>query len=322
MRLPQCGRPLVVGLAFAISVTGVLALGVQAQPTDGPDWSAVEQALGRTGQTMPGDVFRIGMPRSDLKVTVEDVPVQAGFALGSYAAFKSMDNGQALVMGDLVLLDQEVPGVMSGLFSNGFEVTALHNHLNQVSPHVMYLHYMGMGDPVQLASGLHQALSASGTPLVPSPPSGSPSTTLDTGMLESVLGRSGQVMNGGVFQVNAPPTSPVSMMGMTIPPAMGVTTSINFQPSDGGKAAITGDFVLTGDEVNPVASALRANGIEVTAVHNHGLDDQPRLFYMHFFANDDPAKLARGLRAALDQNATVAVAGVQVQAAPAQVPSR
>jgi hypothetical protein len=141
-------------------------------------------------------------------------------------------------------------------------------------------------------------------------------------MLEGVLGRSGQVMNGGVFQVNAPPTSPVTMMGMTIPPAMGVTTSINFQPTEGGNAAVTGDFVLTGDEVNSVASALRASGIEVTAVHNHGLDDQPRLFYMHFFANDDPAKLARGLRAALDQNTTVAVAGVQVLAAPAQVPSR
>ena len=128
-------------------------------------------------------------------------------------------------------------------------------------------------------------------------------------MLESVLGRSGQVMNGGVFQVNAAPTSSVTIMGMTIPPAMGVTTSINFQPTEGGEAAITGDFVLTGDEVNSVASALRANGIEVTAVHNHGLEDQPRLFYMHFFANDDPAKLARGLRAALDQNTTVAVAG-------------
>src|ERR687885_794857 len=151
MRLPQRGRPLIVGLAFAISVMTVLALG--------------EQALGRTGQMMPGDVFRIAMPRSDLKVTVEDVPVQAGFALGSYAAFKTMDDGTTMVMGDLVLLDEEVPGVMQGLFDNGLQVTALHNHLNQVSPHVMYMHYEGMGDPVQLATGLHTALGASGTPL-------------------------------------------------------------------------------------------------------------------------------------------------------------
>jgi hypothetical protein len=322
MRVRQWPKQLVTVLVFAVSVSSVLALGVEAQPAGGINWTAVEQALGRTGLMMPSGVFRIGMPRSDLKVTVEDVSVQAGFALGSYAAFRAMDSGQALVMGDLVLLDQEVPAVMSGLFANGFEVTALHNHLNDVSPHVMYLHYMGMGDPVQLASGLHQALSASGTPLTPTPASGPPSTSLDTGMLEGILGHSGQVMSGGVFQVNAAPSMPVTMMGMPIPPAMGVTTSINFQPTDGGKAAITGDFVLTGDEVNPVASALRANGLEVTALHNHGLDDQPRLFYMHFFANDDPAKLARGLRAALDQNTTVAVAGVQVQSAPAQVPSR
>jgi hypothetical protein len=177
-----------------------------------------------------------------------------------------------------------------------------------------------MGDAVQLAGGLHQALSASATPLTPSPAAGAPTTPLDTGALEGVLGHSGQVMSGGVFQVNFPPTNPVTMMGMQIPAAMGVTTSLNFQPTEGGKAATTGDFVLTGEEVNPVASALRSNGIEVTAVHNHGLDDQPRLFYMHFWANDDPMKLAQGLRAALDQNTTVA--GVQIGAAPVQLPGR
>jgi hypothetical protein len=125
-------------------------------------------------------------------------------------------------------------------------------------------------------------------------------------------------MNGGIFQVNVPPASPVTLMDMPIPPAMGVTTSLNFQPTDGGKAAITGDFVLVAEEVNPLASTLRSNGIEVTAVHNHGLDDQPRLFYRHFWANDDPMKLAQGLRAALDQTTTVA--GVRVGGAPAQVP--
>ena len=129
-----------------------------------PDWRAVEQALGKTGQLQPGDVFRIGMPRSDLAVTVKGVPVKAGFALGSYAAFKQMGD-QAMVMGDLVLLDQEVPAVMSGLFAGGLEVTAVHNHLNEISPHVMYMHYEGHGEAVQLAKALRQALSASGTPL-------------------------------------------------------------------------------------------------------------------------------------------------------------
>jgi uncharacterized protein DUF1259 len=321
MQLVRWRTGLFAGAAFALSLSGVLAAAaLPGAAQTSVDWGVVEQALGKSGQVMPGDVFRVGMPRSDLQVSVEGVPVQPGFALGSYAAFRQMDNGQTMVMGDLVLTDEEIPGVMSGLFGSGFQVTAVHNHLNQVVPHVMYMHYLGMGDAVQLASGLHQALSTSGTPLGPSPAAGSPATPLDTGMLASILGRSGQVMAGGVFQVNAPPTTPVMMMGIAIPGAMGVTTSMSFQPTEGGNAAITGDFVLTADEVNPVASALRSNGIEVTAIHNHGLDDQPRIFYMHFWANDDPAKLARGLRAALDRNTTVA--GVQVGGAPAQLPSR
>jgi hypothetical protein len=263
------------------------------------DWSAVEQVLGKSGTMMAGGVFRIGMPRSDLKVTVEGVPVQAGFALGSYAAFKPMDDGSAMVMGDLVLLDEEVPGVMAGLFGNGLMVTAVHNHLNQVSPHVLYMHYEGMGDPVQLATAVHDALAASKTPLGPTSPATPPTEQLDADMLQGIIGHNGQV-NNGVLQISVPRAESISENGIELLPAMGVTTALNFQPTEGGRAAITGDFVLIGDEVNPVASALRSAGIEVTAVHNHTLGDQPRVFYMHFWANDDPAKLATGLRAALD----------------------
>src|SRR5215211_6855248 len=122
------------------------------------DWDVVAQALGKPGQLMPGDVYRVGMPRTDLNVTVEGVTVKPGFALGSYAAFKQMGD-EAMVMGDLVLLDEEVPEVMSGLFNGGMQVTAVHNHLNQVSPHVLYMHYAGHGDAVQLATALHQALA-------------------------------------------------------------------------------------------------------------------------------------------------------------------
>ena len=198
---------------------------------------------------------------------------------------------------------------MSGLIDNGLRVTALHNHLNQVTPHVMYMHYEGIGDPVQLANGLHAALSASGTPLGSSPPS--PPYTgpqLDTDMLQEILGRPGRQMDNGVFAVSVPRAETITEGAMELPPAMGTATAINFQPTDGGKAAITGDFVLVAEEVNAVASTLRANGIEVTALHSHALGDQPRLFYMHFWANDDPAKLARGLRSALDQTASVALA--------------
>ncbi len=257
---------------------------------------------------MPGDVFRIGMPRTDLKVTVEDVPVQAGFALVSYAAFKQYDDG-TMVMGDLVLLDQEVNGVLSGLFDHGFRVTALHNHLNNMSPHVLYMHYEGHGDdPVELAAGLHQALSASATPLSPASPPPSPAAPsgpqLDTATLDSVLGYTGR-LNGNIEQFSIGRTETIVEMGHELVPAQGVTTAINFQPTGPSTAAITGDFVMLESEVNAVASTLRANGIQVTAVHQHHLAEEPRLLYMHFWANEDAASLARGLRAALDQTASV-----------------
>jgi len=267
-----------------------------------PDWKAVEQALGKTGQLMPGDVYRVGMPRTDLSVTVKGIPVKAGFALGSYAAFRQVGD-HAMVMGDLVLLDQEVPAVMSALLSGGLEVTAVHNHVNDVSPHVLYMHYGGHGDAVQLAKALRQALAASGTPLgaaVAAPPAvGGPG--LDTKQIEQLLGRQGRDIGAGVYQVTVPRSETITEMGQPLLPAMGVTTVINFQPLADGKAAITGDFVLLDKEVNPVARALRQHGIDVTAIHNHSLMDTPRLFYMHFWAADDAAKLAQGLKAALDQ---------------------
>jgi Domain of Unknown Function (DUF1259) len=266
-----------------------------------PDWKAVEQALGKTGQMQPGDVFRVGMPRTDLNVTVKGVAVKAGFALGSYAAFKQVGD-HAMVMGDLVLLDQEVPAVMSGLFAGGIEVTAVHNHLNEMSPHVMYMHYSGHGDAVPLARALRQALSASGTPLGGAPAAAAPASgpTLDTKAIEQALGRSGHDAGGGIFQVTVPRAETITEMGQPLLPAMGVVTVMNFQPTDAGKAAITGDFVLIDKEVNAVARALRQHGVDVTGLHNHGLMDTPRLFYMHFWANDDPVKLAGALKAALD----------------------
>jgi Domain of Unknown Function (DUF1259) len=286
-----------VAMLGFIGVTMAPAMALAAEP----DWKAVEQAIGKAGQLQPGDVFRIGMPRSDLAVTVKGVPVKAGFALGSYAAFKQMGD-QAMVMGDLVLLDQEVPAVMSGLFAGGLDVTAVHNHLNEISPHVMYMHYEGHGDAVQLAKALRQALSASGTPLGSS---ATPATvggpSLDTKQIEQALGRPGRDIGAGVIQVTVPRAESITAMGTPLLPAMGVTTVMNFQATADGKAAITGDFVLIDKEVNPVARTLRQHGIDVTALHNHGLQDSPRLFYMHFWAADDPARLAQGLKAALDQ---------------------
>jgi Domain of Unknown Function (DUF1259) len=288
------------------AVIGFSALVGLAVPTAtraaDPDWKAVEQALGKTGQMQAGDVFRIGMPRTDLNVTVKGVPVKAGFALGSYAAFKQVGD-HAMVMGDLVLLDQEVPAVMSGLLAGGLEVTAVHNHLNEMTPHVMYMHYSGHGDAVQMAGALREALSASGTPLGSAAPAAAPAAgpTLDTKAIEQALGRSGRDVGGGVFQVTVPRAEAITEMGQALLPAMGVVTVMNFQPTSDGKAAITGDFVLIDKEVNAVAKTLRQQGVDVTAIHNHALMDMPRLFYMHFWANDDPTKLAQALKAALDQ---------------------
>ena len=289
---------LLVGVA--VTVFGIVG-GGPANAAE-PDWKAVEQALGKSGQHQDGGVFRIGMPRTDLNVAVKGVPVKAGFALGSYAAFKQTGD-QAMVMGDLVLLDQEVPAVMSGLFAVGLEVTAVHNHLNEMTPHVMYMHYGGHGDAVQLARALRQALSTSGTPLGTAPATAAPAPgpTLDTKAIEQALGRSGRDAGNGVFQFSVPRAEAITEMGQALLPAMGVVTALNFQPTTDGKAAITGDFVLIDKEVNPVAKTLRQHGVDVTAIHNHGLMDTPRLFYMHFWANDDPTKLAQALKAALDQ---------------------
>jgi hypothetical protein len=313
MKLPF-RRTVLVGSMLLSSVSMVLvagggaAIGAPSRQAADVDWSAVQDAVGRPGTMMPGDVYRIGIPRTDLKVTVEGVPVQAGFALGSYAAFKQFDDG-TMVMGDLVLLDEEVNGVMSGLFDQGFEVTALHNHLNTMSPHVMYMHYEGHGDALQLAQSLHQALSASATPLspaVPPPPAATPSgPQLDIPTLDGILGYSGRA-NGSVIQYTVARSEKLMEMGHELLPAMGVATAINFQPTAANTGSITGDFVLMGSEVNPVAQALRANGIEITAMHQHHIDETPRLFYMHFWANADPANLAHGLRAALDQTNSAA----------------
>jgi biotin operon repressor len=211
-----------------------------------------------------------------------------------------------MVMGDLVLLETEINPVMAKLIENGVEITAVHNHVLRGSPATFYMHIGGHGDPVKMATAIRTALAESKTPLAaPAPAASPPAIDLDTAQLDAIIGAKGQA-NGGVYQFGVPRRDPVSEDGMQIAPPgpMGVATAINFQPTGGGKAAITGDFVLAGDEVNPVIKALRTNGIEVTAVHSHMLTEQPRLFFLHFWANDDSLKLARGLRAALDKTAS------------------
>jgi hypothetical protein len=268
------------------------------------DWGKVDDLLGRK-PAVTGEVRRYGFPRSDLAVTLDGVAIKPGLALGGWIAFKPAHGG-AMAMGDLVLLETEIAPVMAKMVAGGMEITAVHNHLLRASPATFYMHVAGHGDPVKLAAAIHDALAASKTPLTAAAGSPPPAVELDTAQLDKIIGAKGKD-NGGIYGFAVPRREPVSEGGMEIAPAgpMGLAVGINFQPTGGGKAAITGDFVLAGDEVNPVIKELLSNGIEVTAVHSHMLDEQPRLFFLHFWANDDAVKLAKGLRAALDKTATV-----------------
>jgi hypothetical protein len=248
---------------------------------------------------MPGNVHRYSFPRTDLTVTAQGVPLRAGFALGGYAAFLPMGNG-AMVMGDLVLTEDEINPVLSALQQGGIEQTALHNHLLFETPHVMYLHFEGQGDPVQLARRLHAALALTKTPLTAPATSPTSQLDLDTAQLDTILGYHGKA-NNGVYQYSIPRAETITDGSMVLPPATGVATVINFQPTEDGNAATTGDFTLIAKEVPLVLRTLREQGITITALHSHMLTDSPHLFYIHFWANAQATKLAHGLRAALDQ---------------------
>ncbi|SED97600.1 protein of unknown function [Rhizobiales bacterium GAS188] len=264
-----------------------------------PDWQDVARALGKEGAVQQGGVYRVGLPRTDLKVRLDGVDIKPGLALGSWLAFMPMGD-EAMVMGDLVLTGDEVNPVMKTLLESGIDVTALHNHLLRSDPPTMYMHVAGHGDPLKLAASLHAGLALSKTPMGPAPAAQPQSVDLDMAAIDVAIGYKGKA-NGAIYQFSIPRADPIQDGGMVVPEAMGSALAINFQATGGGKAAIAGDLVLVASEVNPVLRALRMNGIEVTAVHNHMLDDQPRLFFMHFWANDDALHLAKGLRAALDK---------------------
>ena len=283
---------------LALIAISILSLSIWAQQ-DASSWRPVETSFGRSGKLQPDGAFKFSMPRKDLNVTVAGTPIKAGLALGSWEAFKG-DGGNSMAMGDLVLIESEVEPVMLKLQQGGVDITALHNHVLNESPRVMYMHISGHGNATKLAQAIHDALALTKTPAESTAPAATQKIDLNTDQIDQALGRKGKD-NNGIYQVSVPRGETIKEGGMEIPPSMGVATAINFQPTGAGKAAITGDFVLIASEVNPVIAALRANGIEVTALHSHMLDEEPRLFFMHFWANDDAVKLARGLNLALDK---------------------
>lgn len=302
--MPNLRTRIIMAVGMFLMSTMLLALprnsvGTNRNAAAAPiDWSVVDQAMGRAGAMQPGNVYRYAFPRSDLRVTVGGIAVKPAFALGSHVEMLPIGDNDVMFMGDLVLAEDEVSPVLSALQGGGSDLAALHNHLIGETPRVMYLHIMGHGDPVSTAAAIRAALAASKTPLVTPAAGQAEQVDLDSAALDRALGYQGKA-NGAIYQYSIPRGEKIMDMGMELPPAMGVATAINFQPTGGGKAAITGDFVLLGGEVRGVSRALRDAGIDVTALHSHGLSDEPRLFYMHFWAVDDAVKLAQGLRAAL-----------------------
>jgi hypothetical protein len=289
---------------FPALATILLAAPLLAQkPFPASTRGAIEEALGRKGTPNPGGVLRFGFPRGDLTVVKSAITLRPTFALGSWVAFQRIGD-HALVMGDLVLLEGEVESVVASLQENGVEQTALHNHLLGESPRVMYMHIHAIGNPARIAKAIRTALEFTDTPLTAPPATpGAVTLDLDTAAIARAIGVHGKVA-GGVYQLSVARREKILIEKHEVPPAMGVATGINFQPTGAGKAAITGDFVLIGREVNPVLWELTQAGIQVTAIHSHMIDEQPRLYFMHFWANDDALKLARALRAALDRTAS------------------
>jgi hypothetical protein len=280
-----------------ISVAFLLAVFVSTSMAQAPAWQEVETALGRKGAVQEG-MLKVTFPRTDLKVMVGEVAVEPGLALTSWIGFRKAGK-KAMMMGDLVLLEREIPLVMAQLNAAGIGITALHNHLLNESPAVRYLHFSASGDPKKLAEATRSALSVTGTPMEPPMPAASQQPAIDWTKVEAILAKSGQ-KKGNLLQFGFPRREKIKEHGMAIPPYLGTATAINMQ-AVGDKAATTGDFVLVANEVNPVIQALTGSNIAVTAVHSHMLHESPRLFFLHFWGYDEPEKLAKGLKAALDK---------------------
>jgi uncharacterized protein DUF1259 len=291
----MCMR-LMIGAMFVVAIAEPRA----PQTATALDTSAIAQAFGVQGQ-MQGDVYKVTLPRSDLSVTVGGVKIRAGLALGSWAAFRRAGT-DAVAHGDLVLLDREINPVISALQAGRIDITAVHNHLLDETPHVEYVHFWGRGREADLAATLKTALARTATPFGPPTPAAAAPDFPEAEAILKALGKTGTVRNG-VLAVAVPRPEKIMMMGVELPPSMGMAISLNFQKAGDGRVAGTGDFVLTADEVNPVARALRQHDISVTALHNHMLHGSPELYFMHFWALGAPDAVGAGLRAALDATA-------------------
>ncbi len=284
-----------VFLALFAFQTGIAAAAAEYQAA--LDQNGIDQVFGKKGELTDG-TYKVTFPRSDLHVKVRDIAIKPGFALTSWAGFVKAGDS-AVIYGDLAVLERELNPVISKLTEKGIGIAAIHNHLIYENPKIVYIHFLGHGNEVNLAKGLKEALKVTGTPLT-SVAAGTEEKSETAKKIEEILGFHGSMKNG-VLSVGVPRKDiHIKMENAAIPGSMGMSIPLNFQ-LDGTKAAINGDFMLLATEVTPVMRALRANNIEIASLHNHMLDEEPRVFFMHFWAYGDAAALAKGLKAALDQ---------------------
>lgn len=298
-----------VGLVAALS--GVWALAQGAKETKEAvaklDTARIEQLTGAKGTWNEQEqVFKVGLPRSDITATVAGVKMSVPMGLGGWAAFKACEHG-AMVMGDNVLLEDQVNPVISVALGNGLEVTALHNHFLWDSPRIMFMHIGGMGDPDKLAAAVGKVFAkiketSGGKGETPKLDIDASRSTIDGKKIEVALGHKGEAQPGGIFKVTIGRT--VKMHGHDVGNMMGINTWASFAGSD-DKAVCDGDFVMTEQELQPVLKALRGAGINIVAIHNHMTMEQPRAMFLHFWGVGSTTDLSKGLKAALDAQTAV-----------------
>jgi hypothetical protein len=286
------GRAAITGLVL-VSFT---SLGCAQAPVSAA-WDSVGKIL-KAPPTPTGGYMRYNFPRRDISLKVGDVTVTPALALGTWVGF-SGEASNAMMMGDLVLLSQELKPVQAELARQHVDVTAIHNHLAGETPPITYLHYHAEGKASDLATRMDKVLALTGLPrpVTASPP---PPVAIDTALIFSTLGIKGRGL-GNVAQLSAMLVpGEVKMDGKTVNPAMGYGTPINIQMVDGNRAVATGDFTVLGSKASAVVRALSENGITATAMHSHLIDEQPQLRYIHFWADAPLADVLRGLKAAID----------------------
>lgn len=267
------------------------------------NWTTVERVIGNNGTVLPDGTFMISLPRNDVQIIVGDIKLNREMAMDSWIVFADMGH-ETMMMGDLTLTTPELWIVQNQLLQEGVEISAIHNILNNETPQVFDLHISGKGDPVKMAEAVNNATKAARITFSRS--SSDPVTQNFPGKtdIDQILMANGKV-EGEVLQYSIPRMEKITEDGMELAPYMDVATQLKFQALPEDEAAVTGEFVMTGDEVEPVLRTLNANSIHVTALHMHMLTEEPRLFYLHFWAVGDQLALARGLRDAVNQTNSV-----------------